>query len=294
MPRGGGKKTAREGTSSKRSDTRRKQSKKSEEYQRVPAQVEVEVKPKKPSSRREVDVEVWIEKNIDEVVARSGLDYLGISREVWIEVLRDLLVDLYGSTSSYKSAEDVAKRLVRNAERVMPIVAARLAHALDNPSPDQVEFIVINITDSILELAPKLHSWVAKLGKTDLLSILKAKWSAAWSRSKTPLLPVACPRCGFNSLMPDLTCLVCGASVTEGELKNYLDFSHRILDISSSTSCEELREFLRYDYVLVNDLELKPPSASRLPIDIEVYLGRADKEILKKSFESRCLSEIAK
>ncbi|MEM1918377.1 MAG: hypothetical protein QW504_06830, partial [Sulfolobales archaeon] len=53
---------------------------------------------RKPSSKREVDLDSWIEKNIDEVVSRAGLDYLGINRESWIEILKDVLVELYGST----------------------------------------------------------------------------------------------------------------------------------------------------------------------------------------------------
>lgn len=249
---------------------------------------------KKPSGRKEVNVESWIEKNIDEVVSRAGLDYLGLSREVWVETLGDLIGELYGSTSSYKSAEDVAKRLTRNAERILPIIAARLAQILDSPSVDQLEFIVTNVGDSVLELAPRIYGWAKGLGRSDLLGALKYKWSIAWSKTRSPILPVACPRCGFNSLMPDLVCLVCGASISERELKESVEFGNRLAEALSSMDCPELKSLLNYDYVLLNDVEIKSPAGNRLPVDIEVFLSRPEKELVRKTYSSRCLDEAPK
>lgn len=249
---------------------------------------------KKPSSRKEVDIESWIEKNIDEVVSRAGLDYLSLSRELWVETLRDLVAELYGSTSSYKSAEDIAKRLMRSSERILPIIATRLAQILESPSVDQLEFIVTNVGDSILELAPRIYDWVRRLGRSDLLGTLKHKWSVVWTKTRTPILPVACPRCGFNSLMPDLACLVCGASISERELKTSIDFGNRLAEVLSSMDCSEIKSLLNYDYVLVNDLEIKSPAGSRLPVDIEVYLSKPEKELVRKTYLSRCSNEAPK
>ncbi len=249
---------------------------------------------KRTASRREVDLESWIERNVDEVVSRAGLDYLGLDREVWLEVLRDLLAELYGSTSSYKSAEDVAKRFVRSSDRVLPVVAARLAQLLEKPSEDLLEFIVTNIGDAVLDLAPKIYSWIVKLKREDLLGTLKYKWGTAWTRNRTPMLPVACPRCGFNSLMPDLACLVCGASVSERELKESMDFSGRLRELLSQTDCSELGSMVKYDYVLVNNIEVKPPTRGRLPIDVEVYLSEAERGLVREEYKSRCANEAVK
>ncbi|MCS7099092.1 MAG: hypothetical protein RMH84_02765 [Sulfolobales archaeon] len=248
---------------------------------------------KKTASRREVDVDSWIERNIDEVVSRAGLDYLSLDRELWFEVLRDVLADLYGSTTSYKSADDITKRLVRSSERVLPVIAARLAHVLDNPSADQLEFIVVNIGDAVLDLAPRIYTWIGRSGRKDLLGTLKYKWSSTWSRTRTPVLPIACPRCGFNSLMPDLTCIVCGHSTTEKELKESIGFSSRLRELLNSVDCSELKKLANYDYVLVNDIEIKPPSFNRLPIDVEVYLSKTDKEMVREAYRSRCSSSEA-
>lgn len=249
---------------------------------------------RRATTRKEVDLESWIERNIDEVVSRAGLDYLGLSRDLWLEVLRDILTELYGSTSSYKSAEDVAKRFVRSSERVLPVVAARLARLLEEPSVDQLEFIVANIGDAVLELAPRIYGWAVKLGREDLLGTLRYKWRVAWTRARTPVLPVECPKCGFNSLMPDLACLVCGASLSERELKASIDFAGRLREFLSQADCSELGSMAKSDYVLVNDVEVKPPSGGRLPVDIEVYLSEPERELVREAYRSRCADEVAK
>ena len=243
---------------------------------------------RRKTSRRGVDLESWVERNIDEVVLRSGLDYLSLSRDRWLEVLRDILEELYGSTTSYKSAEDVAKRLVRNSDRVFPVVASRLAYVIEKPTVDQLEFIVSNVGDAVLDLAPKLYRWAVEVGREDLLGTLRYKWASTWSKLRTPILPVRCPRCSFNSVMPDLSCAVCEALVSEKELKSSVDLSRRLEELARSTTCSELEGLLRYDYVLVNDLEVKPPSANRLAVDVEIYLGREEKNLLRRVYEERC------
>ncbi|MEM2006306.1 MAG: hypothetical protein QXG17_03360 [Sulfolobales archaeon] len=279
---------------SKRSADEEEPAKQSREKPKKQVEEKKEELRKKPSSKREVDLESWIEKNIDEVVSRAGLDYLGINRELWVEVLKDILVELYGSTSSYKSAEDIAKRLTRNSDKVFPVIVARLTNLLENPSADQLEFIVAYVGDPILELAPKIYHWIVRLGRSDLLDSLRYKWGVAWSKTRTPVLPVACPRCGFNSLMPDLVCLICGATVSEKEVKVSTNFCNRLMEVLLSLDCSELGKMLKYDYVLMNDLEIKLPSGNRLPVDIEVFLNKSEKEMVKKIYQSRCSNETTK
>jgi len=240
------------------------------------------------TSRRGVDLDSWVERNIDEIVLRSGLDYLGLSRDRWLEVLRDILEELYGSTTSYKSAEDIARRLVRSSDRVYPVIASRLAYVLERPTADQLEFIVSNVGDAVLDLAPRLYRWAVEVGREDLLGTLRYKWATTWTKLRTPVLPVRCPRCGFNSVMPDLGCAVCGALLSEREVKSSVDLPRRLEELARGVACSELGNLLRYDYVLVNDLEVKPPSANRLLVDVEVYLGREERNLIRRVYEERC------
>ncbi len=246
----------------------------------------------KSRKKREVNLDNWIEKHIDNIVSLTGLDLLGLTHEQYVDLLKDIIIQLYGSTSSYTKAEVVAKRFMRYSERVYPIIASRLTMLLSRFTPTQLEFIVYNIGDSILGLAPKIYVEVKKAGRDDLLQILRNKWANMWLRNKLPVLPAECPKCGFNALMPDLSCLVCGASVSEKEVKEKMNFKDAFIDFVNSLTCEQLSDLIKYDYVLVNGLGLKHPKEKRTLIDIEIYLSRSEKEIVRREYSSKCTGDI--
>ncbi len=248
----------------------------------------------KPRKRREVNLDNWVEKHIDSIVSLTGLELLGLTREQYIDLLKDIIIQLYGSTSSYAKAEVIAKRFMRYSERVYPIIASRLTMQLSKFTPTQLEFIVYNIGDSILGLAPKIYVEVKKAGRDDLLQILRNKWANMWLKNKLPVLPTECPKCGFNALMPDLSCLVCGASVSEREVKERINFKEALADFVSSLTCEQLSDLIKYDYILVNGLGLKHPKERRTPIDVEIYLSRSEKEIVRREYLSRCTGDVGK
>jgi len=301
--------------------------------------------------RREINLDAWIEKHIDEFVSSTSLDLLNLSREQYIEILKDIIIQLYGSTSSYtkvevlvkrfqrysdriypviaariaslldKLSEDqlefvilnigdeilkdiiiqlygstssytkvdvLVKRFQRYSDRIYPVIAARIASLLDKLSEDQLEFVVLNIGDEILSLASKLYEYAKKFNRDDLISILKTKWSNAWVKRRTEVLPAECPKCGFNALMPDLTCLVCNSVVNDKSFKEFIKFTDGLKELISILSCDELREIMRRGYVLVNGLGLKPPNSERSPVDIEVYLTSKEMELVKEVYKDRC------
>jgi len=251
-----------------------------------------EVKKAKPKKKREVNLDNWIEKYIDNIVSFTGLELLGLTHEQYVELLKDIIIQLYGSTSSYTKAEVIAKRFMRYSSRVYPVIASRLTAQLSKFTPTQLEFIAYHIGDAILGLAPKIYAEAKRAGREDLLHVLRSKWASAWLKNKLPVLPVECPRCGFNSLMPDLSCLVCGANVTEKEVKEQISFREMLKDFIDSLTCEQLRDLMKYDYTLVNGLGLKHPRDKRTPIDIEIYLSNVEREIVRMSYSSRCVGDV--
>ncbi len=245
-------------------------------------------KRKSSRKRRTINIDSWIDRHIDEVISMTGLDLLGLSREQYLELLKDLIIQLYGSLTSYTKASVLAKRFLRYRDRVYPVIAARLASMLDEFNDTQLEFIVFNIGDEVLGLAPKLYEYLRRRGRDDLISILRGKWARAWINRRSKVLPTECPRCGFNSLMPDLTCLVCGSSITEKELKEKLGFESMLKDFVRLASCEELREVIKRGYVLVNNMGIVPPSLPRTRVDIEVYLSGKELNIVKGAYRDKC------
>ena len=238
--------------------------------------------------RREVNLESWIERNIDKVVALSGLDILDLGREQYKELLRDVIAQLYGSPTSYVKADVIVKRMRRYSSRVYPIIAFKLASIVDKLTPDQLEFVVYNVGDEVLALAPKLYEQAVKYERRDLVRVLRVKWANSWLRRKTQILLAECPRCGFNALTPDLVCLICGSTVSEKEFKSYLDLTSRLKEMVAKLSCEELKNLYRFGYILVNGLGIKYPHEGKDVVDIELHLGREELGLIKAEVKRRC------
>lgn len=248
---------------------------------------------KRKSKRREVNLERWIDKYIEKIVELSGLDTLGLTKEEYIELLSDIIEMLYGSRTSYTKAEVLVKRMNRYRDRVYPLIAARLLGVKDRLTEPQLEFVVYNIEDAVLAAAPRLYAEVRRYGRDDLADILRYKWMKHWMKKRTQILPVKCPYCGFNAVMPDMTCLVCGAVVSEKRLKESINFRELLEYFLDSLECDELKALLRYDYVLVNSLGIKHPKGRRTRVDIEVYLTRSEKELIRRKLGEKCGDEEA-
>lgn len=245
----------------------------------------------KKSKRREINIERWIDKYIEKIVELSGLDMLGLAKEEYKELLSDLIEMLYGSRTSYTKAEVLVKRMNRYRDRVYPLIAARLLGVRESLTEAQLEFVVHNIEDAVLAAAPRLYAEVKRYDREDLADVLRYKWMKHWMKKRTQVLPIKCPYCGFHSVMPDMTCLVCGAVISESRLKKSMNFTELLGYFLDSLGCEELRTLLHYDYVLVNSLGIRHPKERRTPVDVEIYLTRSEKELIRKKLGEKCGNE---
>ncbi|MEM0014802.1 MAG: hypothetical protein QXS42_06600 [Zestosphaera sp.] len=242
------------------------------------------------SARRSVDVDAWVEENVDEFVALAGLTSLGLSRDQYIDLLRDILTQLYGSPTTYTSVETVVKRYSRHKDGINEIVANRLVQMLETLTPEQLDFVVLSVKDSALIVAPRIYHQLVRNGREDLIEVLRIKWFKAWLARRYRSPPLICPVCNFNSLMPDLTCAVCGATVSERRLKRDVNFERMLREYVSELSCSDLKELLNYDTILLSSEGLKHPALVRGPVDVEVYLSLAEKRLIRDMYTSRCRS----
>ncbi len=272
-------------TTGKKSRSRRRTKK---EETQIKEEVPEKTKKVKKRKKREVNVDAWFDKHLDSIVSMSGLDLLNLTREEYAEILRDIIASIYGSRSSYTKVEVVVKRLRRFEKQLYPLIALKLAQLKDKFTEEQLEFIVTNIGDAVLGLAFKLYKNLKDVGREDLIDLLRNKWFNAWIKNKykTPLPP--CPKCGFYALTPDLTCLVCGSSVSEREFKNGYSFLNKLREEVEVAECNELLEALRKGYVLVNGYGIKLGTRMREAVDVEVYLSRSEIELIKSELKKRC------
>ncbi len=271
----------------KKKSSKRKSGKSKEERKAKDLSKE-EKKVKKSKPKKEVDISAWIETNIDEFIEMTGLSILNLSKDQYIELLHDLLTQLYGSTTTKTTVETVVKRYNRYRDRLNEIIAGRLASMLDKFTVEQLEFIVFNIGDGVLSIAPKIYKHLVEAGRDDLLRHLRSKWSSVWLTRRSKNLPVECPKCGFNSLMPDMTCLVCGSYITESELKKHVGFKEMLKSFIELLNCSDLRSLINYDTILMNASGLKSPTLTRNAEDIEIYLSAEEKKLIRETFKVKC------
>ena len=224
--------------------------------------------------------------HVDTLIERLGLDTLPLKREELQSILVKI-VDLLRGEAATINMDTIARRFRRNLEEMYRIIAVSILELRDELDPETLEFVVNNIGPYVLAHAPRLYREAKKYGRDDLIERLRAEWSRAWISIRKTTLPVQCPRCGFNALTPDLTCLVCGSAVDEKELKEFLGFDKLLHEFVELYPREDVEKAVKYGYVLLNSLGLKPPTAQREPLDIEIVLSSNEIELLKNLLRER-------
>ncbi|MEM1542233.1 MAG: hypothetical protein QW101_05125 [Ignisphaera sp.] len=237
-------------------------------------------KTRSSSSKKYVDTESWVEKHLDELIDIFNLNMLELDREE-AKAVAIKLVDILRGESSTLDKDTIKRRFSRYAQNMYQIIAQSVLELRESLSIVQLEFIVNNIGELVLGYAPRLYREAMEYGREDLIDIVRASWRAYWISKKYSMLPVECPRCKFNSLMPDLTCIVCGSTVSEEELKRSIDFEKILKELINLYSEEDVKKTIVYGYLYINSLGLKPPTHERDKLDIEVALNTKEKEILK-------------
>ncbi|MEM2528689.1 MAG: hypothetical protein QXG40_04755 [Ignisphaera sp.] len=236
------------------------------------------------SKRKYVDTESWVEKHLNELIEAFGLQFLELSNEEFMKIATTI-VDMIRGESLTLDLDSIVRRFRRNTMFIYPIIASMILELRDELTDVQIEFIVNNIGEAILTYAPRLYRDLVTRGRTDLIDRLRDYWNRYWIIKRHPVLPVSCPVCKFNALMPDLTCIVCGATVSEKALKESVNFTELLKDFVKNHSVEEVMKAVSYGYVYLSSIGIKPPSESRDPLDIEVILNSYEKEFVKLLIE---------
>lgn len=247
---------------------------------------EVKTKSRKTSTskRRHVDTEDWVEKHLNELIEAFGLRFLELSDEEFIRIITTI-VDMIRGESSSLDLDVIVRRFRRNTAFLYPIIAAMILELREVLTDTQIEFIVNNIGEAILTYAPRLYKELVAKGCSDLIDRLRECWNRYWIAKRYTILPVSCPICKFNALMPDLTCMVCGSTVSEKTLKEHINFRELLKDFVKSHSIDEVMKSISYGYVYLNSIGIKSPTEAKDPLDIEVVLSNSEKEFIKSLIE---------
>ncbi|MEM0026586.1 MAG: hypothetical protein QXT53_01445 [Ignisphaera sp.] len=238
------------------------------------------------NKKRFVDTEEWVSRHVSDLISSIGLEFLNLSNDEYITVFTRI-VDVLRGESSTLDLDTIIRRIRRNLDKVYPMIASAILELREQLDEAQLEFVINNIGDSVLAYAPRLYNDALRFGRTDLIERLRDLWRHTWLSKRYPVLPLQCPRCGFNSLMPDLSCLVCGASISEGELKKSINFKNMITEFAYKESLDGVKKALSYGYVYLSSIGIKPPSEAKDVLDIEILLTNEERNILLDILKQR-------
>ena len=238
--------------------------------------------------KKVIDIDSLTKSIAGEVASALGLDLLGLSDEELVEVLRPAIEAVVGESSYKPSTDTIISRLRRYYTNIAKIISMQLLRLREKLTPEQLEFIILNGEEVAGLNAPRLYQEILRCKRLDLLGNLRM----LWERYGRPT-PFTCPKCGFRAITPDLTCIICGSSVSEKELKKSIDFREKLVEFGEEASISEIKEVLEKGYVLMGEY-VKPPSARRSPYDIELFLTSEEKKILSSILKSKIESLVSK
>ncbi|MCE4624781.1 MAG: hypothetical protein F7C35_02815 [Desulfurococcales archaeon] len=228
-----------------------------------------------------LDMKTVVPEVSKRVIESLGLDYIGID----IDSIKDLIEDIVSSIAEQRatkpSIDSLVSNIIRNKQLILKAIAAKLLQREDL-TPEQVEFIVSYAPEIAGRAAPKLYPLAKKLGLDHVIDTLRY----LWVRYGRPT-PVECPYCGFRAVTPDLRCAVCGAQVSERDLKERIGFQELLEELAGRSPVAAL-EAVSAGFVLYDGERLWPPSAARsLSFYIEIYLNRSERELLERAARAR-------
>ncbi len=183
---------------------------------------------------------------------------LNIPQEVTRQIIREIIEMIASEYSSKPSVDAILKKVKRNLPALFEHAVSRLLELLKKPTPQQLEYIILHGSKSLIPEAEKLYKLAVSYNRNDLIDQLKHTWN-----THGPKGMVECPRCGFNAITPDNSCYVCGHVVTEEYIKRALGFDEKFELYVKTASVAELNETLRYGYVLMGEKGVYYPRSQR-------------------------------
>ncbi|MGC9009683.1 MAG: hypothetical protein ACP5I7_03610 [Sulfolobales archaeon] len=223
------------------------------------------------------DLDQWVEEKFDDLINNLQIRYLGLDPELQ-KFIAKKVVEILWDEDKKPDMERLSSRIRRNIDKIRSLISQIILESGVEINQEQLEFIASSEGPWILGYAPLLYKYATKFGREDLISNLRYQWVKWWSLSRDPEIPPECPRCKFNSLMPDGTCMVCGYSPSPSELLSYYKFDDYINNLVRRNDLAKLKTILSKGYVLISSLGIKLPDEERSKYDLEVHLTRSYRE----------------
>ncbi|EZQ06822.1 hypothetical protein CM19_05470 [Candidatus Acidianus copahuensis] len=242
-----------------------------------------EHKSSKKKKEKYVDPDQLLEEYLKDVVEGLGIEFLGLTDDEYIEILREPFASAVGQVKTKPKVKTILNRLLSNRDSMMEYVAVRLyfLRDIEKLGDTQLEFLVYNIKKGINQMIDKLYSECKRRNRNDLIEILRYSWNQFGI-----LTPLRCPKCGFNAIMPDLSCKVCGYIISMKEVKEQIDVLGELKTLASIESAD-FKEIITSGYFFYTPQGILPPSKfvpSQGGIFYEIVLNKDEKKILSSIY----------
>ncbi|BCU71185.1 hypothetical protein [Stygiolobus caldivivus] len=238
-------------------------------------------KKKKSTVVKYVDPNQLLEEYLDEVINALGLAYLNLSREEYKELIKEPFSGAVGEVKTKPKSRTIINRLSANKDALMEFLAMKLVRIkdLEKLSEEQLEFVVYNTRNAIKDLGPRLYEVCVKRGRNDLIDILRSNWTLYGINS-----PVKCPKCGFNAIMPDLSCYICRYVISMKQIKEELNVLQMLFDYYKIDQ-DGFKEIMSAGYFYYSWEGILPPSKQQKDVfKFEIILNKEEKEKLKSFY----------
>ncbi|MCY0868059.1 MAG: hypothetical protein OWQ48_02360 [Desulfurococcus sp.] len=265
----------------------RKRGKRKKEEKEEP-KVKDKGKSRKSVSKRPArvfDTSRLVEEVLDQVYATLGLDALDVDREVALRIAREIAELAASGYTSKPSLDALLKKIQRNKAVLNELIASRILELVEKPSLRTLEFVIANGGKAIVRDISRLYKLAREQGRDDLIDALRAVWDKHGVKGL-----VKCPRCGFNSISPDYSCVVCGYVVSEKYVREELGFNEKFKEYLKTASVAELRTILEARLVLADQKWVYPPRGLSLRGGEALYpihLTRSDVDLIVNEINSR-------
>ncbi|WP_338601491.1 hypothetical protein V6M85_00235 [Sulfolobus tengchongensis] len=263
--------------------------KKSEETEKKEKKSDNGNKKKSSTKKTEkfVDADKLLDEYLDEVINALGISYLNLTRDDLKEVIRDPFAMAVGEVKTKPKVTTIINRLKAMGDRLMEIIAYKILRLYDieKLTDDQLEFIITYGKGGLIPIIDKLYKECLKRNKKELIDMLRVTWSMFSNGLRSP---IKCPKCEFESIMPDLSCKVCGYILSMKELKNIIGVINLLQDYLRIDK-EGFNEILKSGFFYYTFEGPIPPSKFK-PVQGQIYfevvLNRDEKSKLESIFHS--------
>ncbi len=217
----------------------------------------------------------------NEIVNKFGLDLIKLKPDDIKDLVEEIINSIVESRVTKPSEESLLKKFVNLRDQFMKAIAGRLLEKDEVNSRERLEFIIAYAPEIAGKASPKLYRIAKQFNANDLIDTLRQLWNQYGFPS-----PIKCPVCGFNSVMPDMNCIVCGSLLDEKDIKNEINLKEQLSMLKRVYNDKLIREILDSGYI-VFDGEIKPPSLKEKDkISVSLHLNKDEKEILLKLLDN--------